>query len=106
LNARHSFLRLNQIEKVQGSMKIFLVFMISLLGMLVAAPIESQAKSFTNSFVEGPRLYPTDHNEYRYYKGTYYNPGNDYYYYHRRVYYPRSYHSGYYFGPDHQYRWF
>ena len=76
-------------------MKIFFVFMISVLGMLVSAPIESRAKSFTNTFAEGSRFYPTDHDEYRYYKGAYYNPGNDYYYYHRRIYYPRSYHRGY-----------
>ena len=66
------------------------------MAMLVAAPIESQARSFTNTFAEGARFFPTDHND---------NPGNDYYYYHRRVYYPRSYHRGYYVGPDHRYRW-
>ena len=86
-------------------MKNFFVFIISLMAMLVAAPIESQARSFTNTFAEGPRFYPTDQNEYRYYKGAYYNPGNDYYYYHLRVYYPRSSHRGYYAGPDHRYRW-
>jgi hypothetical protein len=80
--------------------------MISLLGMFVAAPIESQAKSFTVTFVEGPRFYATDYNEYRYYKGAYYNPGNEYYYYHRHVDYPRSYRRDYSAGSDHRYRWF
>ena len=66
-------------------MKDFVVFTISLLGLL-AAPIESRATSFVITSGEGAAFFTTDCNEYRYYKGGYCNPGKEYDYYHRCIY--------------------
>ena len=85
-------------------MKNFLVLMFAVLGLLAVAPNVSRAEDFTVTFEGGPLYYSPGYYGYRYYN---YDPGNEYYYYHRRFYYPRSYYHRFYYGPDHRYyRWY
>jgi hypothetical protein len=85
-------------------MKTFLVLTIAVLESLAIAPNESQAQRFTVTFSGEPVYYAPGYYGYRFYN---YDPGNEYYYYHRRVYYPRSYQHRFYYGPDHRYyRWY
>jgi hypothetical protein len=83
-------------------MKGFLLFIIAMLGLLAAAPNESQAQGFRGTLGDGSEYYAPGYYGYRYYN---YDPGRVYYY-HQRFYYARTYHPGYYYGPDHRYyRW-
>jgi hypothetical protein len=85
-------------------MKNFLVLVIAILGLPAMAPTKSQAQGFTVTIGDAPGYYAPDYYGYRHYN---YDPGNEYYYHHGRVYYPRSYHRRYYYGPDHRYyRWY
>ena len=77
--------------------------MIAVLGLLAVTPKESQAQGFSATLGAQPVYYAPGHYGYRIYN---YDPGNEYYYYHRRVYYPRYYYHRFYYGPDHRYyRW-
>ena len=84
-------------------MKRFFLLILAVLGLLAGGPNESQAQSFSISFGGAPEYYDSG-----YYNGGYCNPGDGYYYYHRRVYYrPYYYRSYYYYGNHYRrhHRW-
>ena len=85
-------------------MKSLLVFMIAMLGLTAIAPNESQAQGLAVTLDDGPGYHAPGYYGHPYYN---YDSGTEYYYYHRRIHYPRSYYPGYYYGPDHRYyRWY
>jgi len=87
-------------------MKTLFSAVIAGVGLFVAAPITSQAQSFSVTFGDG--YYAPGYYSYPYYDSGYYAPAYGYYgpgygYYYYRGYYPYSYYRGYYYGHRHRY---
>jgi hypothetical protein len=91
-------------ERTYGStpLKKCLLLILGVLGLLAVAPNESKAQGFSITFGAPEYYYGSG-----YYNGGYCNPGDGYYYYHRRVYYRPNYYRSYYYGNHYRrhHRW-
>src|ERR1700745_86906 len=81
------------ISLLKTRMKKYLFLLITALGLSPLVSTNSKAQDFSISFGGAPGFYGPG-----YYGGGYCDPGDGYYYYHRRVYYRPAYYPGYYYG--------